>query len=718
MFWRAAERARACEGEKRSKMMRLFLICGLVAIATLMATVGGYRVALNWIPPLKLGPAAETSVIALDRNGDLLRAYTTENGHWRLPVSPEDVDPVYLDMLLAFEDRRFWMHPGVDPIAAARAIWQLVRQGRIVSGASTLSMQVARLVSREHERTLGGKLRQSIRAIDLERRFDKREILALYLRLAPFGGNLEGVRAASLAYFGKEPRRLSAAQAALLVALPQSPENRRPDRGSAAARRARDRVLDVAVEEGVLTREAAERAKAEAVPDARKPFPLLAAHLVDAEVARAPDRLIHRLSIEKKLQIDLERLAAQGARRAGPKLSTAIVVADHSTGEVLARVGSAGYLEAERLGAIDMAVAVRSPGSALKPFIYGLSFDRGIAHPETLIEDRPTRFGTYEPKNFGEDFRGTVSIREALAASLNVPAVKVLEAVGPGRLVARLRASGAAVTMPEDAVPSLAVALGGLGISLTDLTGLYAALARNGGPIRLHHTLDDVAGLRAAEESDNGAERRLLSEKNAYEVGRILRSAPPPPNARGGGIAFKTGTSYGHRDAWAIGYDGKHVIGVWVGRADASATPELVGRTAAAPILFDAFRAVSKQRTPLARPQSLPPRIDAADLPPPLKRFDRDLTRASGSPFLDPPVRIAFPPDRAELAVASGDPLVILRADGGALPLTWLADGVQIDHRSAERTALFKPAGSGFVKITVLDSRGRTDRITVRLTEE
>lgn len=684
------------------------------AVAILIAGVIVSRVAIETLPRLDLNATAETSVTAVDRNGTLLRAYTTSDGLWRLPVSPGDVDPLYLNMLLAFEDRRFWMHPGVDPIAAARATFQLVRYGRIVSGASTLSMQVARLVARKHERTLNGKLRQAVHALQLESEFDKQAILSLYLRLAPFGGNLEGVRAASLAYFGKEPRRLSAAQAALLVALPQSPENRRPDRNPNAARAARNRVLDIAVERGVITREAADRAKREPVPEQRHPFPLLAAHLADAEVARRPDVRVHRLTIHAKLQRDLEGIAAEGARRSGAKLSAAIVAADHRTGEVLARVGSAGYLDRGRLGPIDMAVATRSPGSALKPFIYGLAFDRGLAHPETLIEDRPTRFGTYEPENFGETFQGTVSIREALAASLNVPAVKVLEAVGPGRLFAHLRRAGANIVLPGDAEPNLAVALGGAGISLIDLTTLYAALARNGEQVGFRHALGEAAAPETAGEPPPA----LLTPINAYEITRILRSAPPPPNARGGGIAFKTGTSYGHRDAWAIGYDGQHVIGVWVGRADGSSTPELVGRTSAAPILFDAFRAISKERVPFGKPENLPAQISAADLPPPLKRFERDSFRSARSPFLDPPVRIAFPPDRSEIAVSSTSRVLVLKANGGALPLTWLADGVPIDQPTMERTLAFEPGSKGFVKLMVLDARGRADRVTVRLAED
>ncbi len=292
-------------------------------------------------------------------------------------------------------------------------------------------MQVARLIEGKHERTGSAKLRQIMGALQLERHLSKKEILALYLRLAPFGGNIEGVRAASLAYFGKEPRRLSVGEAALLVALPQSPEQRRPDRNPKAARAARDRVLERAVGAGVISEGEATRAKLEPVPTIRRDFPKLAPHLSESEVALAPAKIVHRLTLDRDVQMALEKLAEEQTKFLGQKLSAAILVVDHTTGEVIAHVGSAGYLDDARWGAIDMATAVRSPGSTLKPFIYGLAFEAGLAHPETLIEDRAVRFGNYAPKNFDEGYHGTVSIREALDQSYNIPAVKVLAAVGP-----------------------------------------------------------------------------------------------------------------------------------------------------------------------------------------------------------------------------------------------------------------------------------------------
>ncbi|MET0427621.1 MAG: transglycosylase domain-containing protein, partial [Microvirga sp.] len=261
--------------------------------------------------PLDLSAAQGRSTIVVDREGRLLRPFATPEGRWRLPIEPADVDPRYIAMLKAYEDVRFDSHPGVDPLASLRAAGQFLRSGRVVSGGSTLSMQVARLLEPRDERSFRAKLRQMVRAVQLERRFDKSEILRLYLTLAPFGGNLEGARAASLSYFGREPKRLSFGEAALLVALPQAPETRRPDRFGENARRARDRVLDRAVARGVLTEAEARAAKAEPIPSERRGFPMLAAHAAEAAVAERPGEPVQRLSLDGHLQASLEALAAE-----------------------------------------------------------------------------------------------------------------------------------------------------------------------------------------------------------------------------------------------------------------------------------------------------------------------------------------------------------------------------------------------------------------------
>ncbi len=706
--WTPRRRGKRSASDRGATSRSLRKVALLASIAT-MAAAFAVAFAVARLGSLPLERAANLSTTVLDRNDRLLRAFTTPDGRWRLPVEVADADPRYLAMLIAFEDKRFRSHAGVDPFALGRAMRQLVRNGRIVSGASTLTMQVARLLDGEHERSAMGKLRQIARAVQLERSLSKDEILRLYLRHAPFGGNVEGVRAASLAYFGREPRRLSIAEAALLVALPQAPEARRPDRHAPAARRARDRVLARALAAGVISKEDLADAGREPVPTLRREFPKLAPHLAEAEIARYPGDTIHRLTLDARAQAQLETLAREHAATLGPKLSAAILAVDHTTGHVIAHVGSANYFDESRLGAIDMTDAVRSPGSTLKPLIYGLAFERGLAHPETLIEDRPARFGHYAPKNFDEDFRGTVSIREALAHSLNIPAVKVLAEVGPARLAGRLRRIGLVPQLPPRTEPTLGLALGGVGLTLSDLTALYAALARGGEAIPLMHRRGDQAALRPARQP------RVLSPVAAWYVTDILKDAPPPANAKGGAIAYKTGTSYGYRDAWAVGFDGRHTIAVWVGRADATATPGLTGRGAAAPVLFDAFARLAERPVPFAAAPAGVLRANNGALPLPLRRF-KEASAASDDETSEPPVLIAFPPDRSDLETDSQAPAeIVLKADGGALPLTWLVDGQPIAGHPDRREVVWQPEGLGFARISVIDAKGRSDRVDVRL---
>jgi penicillin-binding protein 1C len=695
------------QGSTLTRLVRRSLLVAALALCASVAVI-----AIIWMRTgtLSLARGDDLSAVVVDRNDRLLRAYTASDGRWRLPVEVKDVDPRYIAMLIAFEDKRFRRHRGVDGLAIGRAGWLLLRHRRIVSGGSTITMQVARLLLGEHERSPTGKIRQALLALQLERRLSKEEILRLYLRLAPFGGNLEGVRAASLAYFGKEPRRLSVGEAALLVAIPQSPKMRRPDRFPETARRARSHVLARMLTAGVISREDAVRAMAERMPVARRDFPMLAPHLADAEVERHKGRTIHRLTLDYVAQANLEQLVHDYAATLGGRLSAAVVAVDHRTGEIVAQVGSPGLLDAERFGAVDMTDAIRSPGSTLKPIIYGLAFELGLAHPETLIEDRPSRFGIYIPKNFDHDWHGTVTIRTALIQSLNIPAVKALEAVGARRLNARLQQAGVTPVLPKGTEPSLAMALGGVGLRLTDLAALYAGIARGGEPVALRHSRD------AAPARPPAGGQRLLSQVAAWYVADILCQALPPANARPGQLCYKTGTSYGFRDAWSVGFDGRYAIAVWVGRPDGATTPGLSGRASAAPLLFDAYARLAARRTPMPAAPVGVLRVSNGDLPPPLRRFREttaDATAAGAQ--AEPPVKIAFPPDRAEIAVEDGEPGVVVKAEGGTLPLTWLLDGEPMGSDPGRRELELPATSRGFFKLSVIDAKGRSDRVSIRL---
>lgn len=690
---------------KKTRIIKIAGIGALASIAGVLAAVGLIR-ATAPMPAEIL-----RSVEVVDRNGALLRPFALPDGRWRLAASPEQVDRRYLEMLIAYEDRRFHSHIGTDPLALIRATYQLVTNGEIVSGGSTLSMQVARLIEPRKSRTLFAKLAEIVRAMQLEARLSKKEILELYLTLAPFGGNLEGVRAASHAYFGKEPVRLTIGEAALLVALPQSPEVRRPDRAADVALRARNRVIDRMFAAGIITVAEANRARDEAVPRQRKELPQLAPHAAEAAVSAFPKQRLHKLAIDATIQKRLEELAREKIAVLGPRVSLAILVADNETGEVLARIGSVDFNDAERAGRIDMTRGVRSPGSALKPFIYGLAFEDGIAHPETLIEDRPTRFGAWRPENFDLTFQGTVTLRKALQLSLNVPAVALLDSVGPQRLFARLETSGAVLQLPQGEIPGLAIGLGGLGLRLEDLTTLYAALARGGESFPLVHRLD-VA-------NENPRRVRLLDPVSSWYVGNILLGAPPPENAGFGRIAFKTGTSYGYRDAWAIGFDGKRTIAVWVGRPDGQPVAGMIGRAVAAPILFDAFARAAPKIEPLRAAPAGAIVASTARLPLPLRRF-MPLGEMRTAASAEPPLKITFPLNGAHLALERDNPLsppqpIAIKFNGGNGPYRFLVDGRPLGDADFRNATFWQPEGPGFVRLTVIDASGATDSVVIRL---
>lgn len=682
---------------------------GLLSAGLLILVAAGIAAldALDRAYPPPLEAHSERSVEVVDRDGHLLRVYAVADGRWRLGVDLAAIDPAFLDMLVAYEDRRFRAHFGIDPLALLRAAGQFVTNGRIVSGGSTITMQLARLIEPREARSMGAKLRQMARALQIERRLSKDEILALYLALAPYGGNLEGVRAASLAWFGKEPRRLELGEAALLVALPQLPERRRPDRNAAAAEAARDRVLDRMVIAGLVPEREAARAAEARVPDRRLPMPAFAPHAADEAVRQMPGERRHALTLSRPIQERLEQVAREAAGKLGPRVSVAVLMADASTGEILARIGSPGILDHRRAGWVDMTRAVRSPGSTLKPFIYGLAIEEGIVAQETMIEDRPANFAGYRPRNFDMAYQGDVSVRTALQLSLNVPAVRLLDAVGPARLSARFRRAGVNPALPRGEAPGLAIALGGAGVTLADLVQLYTGLANGGRAVRL----TERPGERVSP-------REMLAPRAAWHVADMLAGVNPPEGTAARGIGYKTGTSYGYRDAWSVGFDGRHVIGVWVGRADAAPVPGISGYTTAAPILFEAFQRSGIATTPLPRAPAGAVRLARDELPVTLRRFVPPREAPGARMAVEPPPEIVFPPDGARVELAAGGgraaPLV-LKLQGGRAPFRWLANGRALSAPARARTSQWLPDGLGQSTLTVIDAAGRAATVRVQL---
>ncbi|HEV2189335.1 MAG TPA: penicillin-binding protein 1C [Stellaceae bacterium] len=660
------------------------------------------------LSPPSLVRSERLSMLVLARDGSILRGFLSPDGKWRLPIKVDEVDPLYRRMLIATEDQRFASHLGVDPLAIGRAIVQLAWHGHVVSGASTLTMQAVRLLERR-SRTLGAKLAESAEALALERRLDKDAILGIYLTLAPFGGNLEGVRAASLAYFGKEPAHLTPGEAALLVAIPRSPERLRPDRHPEAARQARDAVLRRMAAAGVISDTMLAEAAAEPVPAERLALPLDAPHLARAMRDDSPHDAVVRTTIDPLLQHRVEALLKREAAALDPQATYAAIVVDNRERRVIAYVGNADFSATGRHGTIDMARAIRSPGSALKPFIYAMAFDRLIIHPETILEDQPRHFGDYAPGDFDGRFLGEITAREALQYSLNVPAVAVLDRLGPGKFTAALAAAGIRLKLPQPTnEPGLAIALGGDGISLLDLATLYVALSHNGAVAPLLTRLDQTEGRTTS----------IFGPLAAWYVNDILTAAPPPPGMlpaevkRSRRLAFKTGTSYGFRDAWAAGYDSEVTIAVWAGRPDGTPMPGITGRTTAAPVLFKIADLIGAPTNP--RPTPPPPGallVAGRDLPLALRRLDPGPAERRGREVSGP--KILYPPD-GSIVEWHGEE-VPLEAAGGTGPLRWLADGRPLPPGPPRKELFWTPAGVGFAHLTVIDAAGRSAHATVRL---
>ncbi|WP_253946073.1 penicillin-binding protein 1C [Niveibacterium sp. COAC-50] len=589
-----------------------------VALATLACLVLTAWV-LDRLFPLPL-PPHEAGLIVAAADGTPLRTWPSVDGVWRYPVTAEQVSPRYLQAVLNYEDRWFRWHPGVNPFAMLRAAWQWARNGRIVSGGSTLTMQVARMLD-PPPRTLRGKLRQVVRALQLEVHFSKDEILTLYLNHAPMGGIVEGVEMASRAYLGKPSKYLSHAEAAMLAALPQAPSRLRPDRAPDKAQAARDKVLDRMAAFGVWS--AAEVADARVERVGAQPIrahwlaPLAAERLrgearTPAAAARTEGALqLVRSTLEPEVQSTLERMLLDRVDQLPPKVSMAALVMDNASLAVLGYAGSADFSDRARYAYVDMVRGVRSPGSTLKPFLYAIALDEGLIHSESLLSDAPQAFSGYEPGNFQAAFSGPVSVAEALTRSLNVPAVDLLDRVGPQRFAARLRAGGLRLRMAKGATPNLSLILGGAGTTLEELVGAYRALAAGG-----------LAGQPRLTPDAPRVENRIMSEGAAFIVRDILETGghPDRPFIEAGSrrVAWKTGTSFGFRDAWAVGVTDRHTIGVWVGRPDGTPNPGFFGANIAAPLLKDIAAALPGAAA--SAPRSPPKNVGVAEICWPLGR--------------------------------------------------------------------------------------------------
>jgi penicillin-binding protein 1C len=671
-------------------------------LAGLMVALG-LELAIRATPIPDMSRAQSRSQLVTSASGEVLWAFLAEDQKWRLSTSEPTVDPLYLKILLAYEDKRFRAHRGVDLAALLRASVQAIRHGSSVSGGSTLTMQVVRMLE-PRPRTIDAKADQIFKALKLERMLGKQSILDLYLTLVPFGGNIEGVRAATLIYLGKEPTRLSLSEAALLTALPQSPEARRPDRHPAAARAARDRVLVALSGRGSIDARAAVSAAREELGTSLRSLTRSAPHLATRLRQNATEPFAETIPtlLDRKLQTQIEQIASRRLAQWSDAVNIAILVLRNRDASVAAYLGGVDFSAQSRKGFVDLVQAVRSPGSALKPLIYAQAFEKLIVHPETIITDQAIEIDGYRPENADGQFSGDISVRQALIRSRNTTAVMLLDKVGIEAFLGRLRSAGRPLSLPPSTnAPGLAIALGGVGVTLEQLTWFYTALASEGVLKAIRFSpLDPIRPLG-----------QFMSPAAARATADILADVPPPAGyARqrsaddGRRIGFKTGTSYGFRDAWAIGFDQLHTVGVWVGRADGAAHLGAYGITAAAPILMQVFDRLSvPSHDAAAGSAALGGLTSFRELPKRLTRFDEHSRDGAYRPL-----EISFPRNGASLrADRANDGTIELpvMAVGGRPPYRWTFLGV-MQPPSDLPAGRLTVAGRGQLEVSVVDSTG------------
>ena len=553
------------------------VICGII----------GYIAILNIFPfPYDSIKAIHYSKSIYDKDGNMLRSFTQDKDLWLMPVELSEINPDFIKATLAIEDKRFFKHPGIDIGAVIRAIELNIANKRIISGASTVSMQVIRILE-GRDRTMLNKIVEAVHAVHLERLYTKEEILKLYFEIAPYGGNIHGVKAASLRYFQKHPKDLSLSECTLLAGLPQSPSYLRPDRYSTRAETRRNRVLSSMLKNGYIANEQYENEIHEPVIAGNHPFPFEAAHFArfvknkfeESQLVTTLDSNIQhfaRLALEEKIN----ELRPYGVTNG------AIVVIENETGAVRALVGSVDFFSEENSGQINGALSRRCPGSTLKPFTYALAFDKGFYTPRMMLADVPVQYAGYAPLDYDREYRGLVTVEEALVDSLNIPAVEVLAKTGYRNLYFLLERLGISTLNKAPEYYGLSLTLGSCEVRLLELTNAYAALARSGVymPVKYLEYIDPEVSRRVLSEASSYLVANILSDTERLKAIGIYRNDNIYPK-----VAWKTGTSYDHKDAWTISYNPEYTVGVWLGNFSGRSSNVLVGVETATPVAIRIF---------------------------------------------------------------------------------------------------------------------------------
>ena len=546
-------------------------------------------ISLDIIYPLKTD--VEYSTIITSNDSTLFHAFLTSDDKWRMYTELHEITPQLKKAIIFKEDKYFRYHFGVNPVSVARALVNNILKGKRTSGASTITMQVTRLLVPK-ERTYWNKIKEMMKALQLEWHLSKDEILQLYLNLVPYGSNIEGVKSASVIYFGKAPNHLSIAEITALSIIPNRPVSLKPGINNDYILKERNKWLNRYLRPAVFSKEDINDALNEPLEAYRQEVPKMAPHISYRLKSEYPRKRIIRTDINLEMQQKLQKIATDYSKHLYFQniRNVTVLVVENSSRKVLSYIGSADYFNDEDGGQVDGIRAVRSPGSTLKPLLYGLVFDKGYITPKSVISDVPVSFGGYEPENYDGKFYGNVTAEHALSNSLNVPAVKILDKTGTTGFLDKLIAAGFLQIDKDRNDLGLSSILGGCGTTLEELTGLYCAFA-NGGIYKKLVYLN--------EEDIQGAEEEILSESSSYMITEILTQLTRPDlpvdwqnTTHMPKIAWKTGTSYGRRDAWSIGYNKKYTIGVWVGNFSGEGVPELNGADKAAPLLFRIFNAI------------------------------------------------------------------------------------------------------------------------------
>lgn len=686
----------------------------------------------HYFPP-KLDKCRDCATAFFDKEERLISALLAKDQRWRFKVHLEEIDPLFIKMLVQFEDKRYFYHPGVDPLALLRALGQWLSLGKVVSGGSSITMQTVRLLDPQ-PRNFFAKLKEMARALQLECHFSKKEILEIYLSITPYGGNVEGIKAACWQYFGKSPKTLTPSEAAFLVALPQAPNRFEKEAKTDFLLRGKNKVLKRMIGKNILSDTTLhETLQSGDLPQERKTFQRLAAHMAFRWASLYPNHKLQHTFLEMELQKQLEIFLKQQLLFLSEGQNIAAMVVENKTHRVVAYLGSADFFDEARKGQVNMIHAYRSPGSLLKPFIYGMAFDEGWVQPHTQVQDAPRSFAGYCPSNFKDIFHGDVSIAEALKQSLNVPAVMLLENIGPGKFYMHLR------SMPVDlkfekanATPSLPLALGGVGMTLWDLVSLYSAIANGGAFHKLSMTSNENENDLISVEKQR-TENRIMSEKSAAYITQILQNAQAPDGFvdRGiihrSGIAYKTGTSYGYRDAFAIGYNTQYTVGVWLGKTDGSACSTNTGRNTAAPILFKIF-----DMLPAPSQNFYFPDLFALNLKKnTVQKFVPDVSNAAREN--NKALKIIFPKNGSVLQLDKFDQTdkldtpdnalenskawrdIKIAFKGGKPPYFCLINGHPAVNSLQQNYFYWQPESPGFVEFTIIDSNGASDSISLEL---